>query len=76
MQGKSRALVALSKDRQWLVVLEPEFTDTRATPVFSVWRWDMQAGHVLQGAIIDTGQDAHEALREFLGADQLREVER
>ena len=62
-----RALVALSEDRQWLVVLEPDIEGhPEATSAFGVWKRDIRAGWVLQAAIIDTGQDAHDVLNEFL----------
>ena len=62
-----RALVALSEDRQWLVVLEPDIEGhPEATSAFGVWKRDIRAGWVLQAAIIDTGQDAHAVLAEWM----------
>ena len=61
-----RALVALSEDRQWLVVNErwPHGT------FFMIYRWDVQPNMVEPWRWVDkeddTGQDAHEVLREFL----------
>lgn len=66
-----RALVALSEDRQWLVVLdpEPEDWDEMHFNLFHFsrrwWTWE----HEL--LINDTGQDAHEVLEKFLeGRDE------
>ena len=63
-QPQPRALVALSEDRQWLVVLD----------VHGVWnvmgKRFGQATHGFwwksEGDIEDTGQDAHEVLAAFL----------
>ena len=66
-EPQPRAIVALSEDRQWLVVLEPDIEGhPEATSAFGVWKRDIRAGWVLQAAIIDTGQDAHDVLNEFL----------
>lgn len=63
--SKPRTLVAISEDRQWLVVLEPELEDKRATSVFSIWQWDVRDGHILKRAVMDTGQSAEDVLREW-----------
>ena len=58
-----RAVVAVSDDRQWLVVLTPEGR-------WSLAGWGLNhSGHhmwVTVRDIEDTGQDAHEVLREWM----------
>lgn len=53
----ARALVALSEDRQWLVVLDHQR--------WSLLERDWGSYHLIT-TFEDTGQDAHEVLREFL----------
>lgn len=56
-----RAVVAISEDRQWLVV--------RFVGGFMVFGIDISFGidgYSVCGAVDDTGQDAHDVLREFL----------
>lgn len=58
-----RALVALSEDRQWLVVLMPEF----AMFPWVLYRRAYEIDHwVPETHFRDTGQDAHEVLAEWL----------
>lgn len=63
-----RALVALSDDRQWLVVLDPDgysgwFVRYRLN-AYGYWIPDVQAGEPC--CIRDTGQDAHAVLAEWM----------
>lgn len=63
-----RAVVAISEDRQWLVVLNPAgysgwFVRYRLN-AYGYWVPDVQAGEPC--CIKDTGQDAHEVLAAFL----------
>ena len=65
--NQPRALVALSEDRQWLVI-QAKTVDGRSKWRF--WKRDRQClSYSLDTSIRyveDTGQDAHEVLREFL----------
>ena len=54
-----RAVVAISEDRQWLVV---HHLGTGRWIVYDVCHW----GYQEYTTVVDTGQDAHEVLREFL----------
>lgn len=68
-----RAIVAISEDRQWLVVLdpEPEDWDEMHFNLFHFsrrwWTWE----HEL--LINDTGQSAHEVLREWMEGRDVKE---
>ncbi|MCA9878436.1 MAG: hypothetical protein KC442_11660 [Thermomicrobiales bacterium] len=64
-EPQPRALVALSEDRQWLVVQHPRLT------IWEILERDEDYGHVAyfdgkNRFIEDTGQDANEVLREWL----------
>lgn len=60
-----RALVALSDDRQWLVVLEPDIY--RGVPAFSLLQWSEEGCTWEEMAVItDTGQSADEVLADWL----------
>lgn len=75
-----RAVVAISEDRQWLVVLNPEpfgWGEDQQSLWWSTYHWDSESmlwayeyppgdRRVTSRGIRDTGQDAHEVLREFL----------
>ena len=54
-----RAVVAISEDRQWLVV---HHLGTGRWIVYDICHWGYQEYTTAD----DTGQDAHEVLREFL----------
>ena len=61
---RDRAVVAISEDRQWLVVL-----GMPAYPGESSWRFyalDWAGDYAAQAWEADTGQDAHEVLEQFL----------
>jgi hypothetical protein len=75
---RERALVAVSSDRQWLVVLDKDpYTGKYGTHrYFSVYGWDaddVQDVFASSGAedaamLRDTGQDAEDVLRAFLAS--------
>ena len=54
-----RAVVALSEDRQWLVVLRPDGT-------WVIYHDRITAYASYEDAGGDTGQDAHDVLREWM----------
>ena len=64
--SKPRAVVAISDDRQWLVVLNSSSPDVQAS--WNVYKRDWTGDYACDyhERQLDTGQDAHEVLREFL----------
>ena len=64
-EPQPRAIVALSEDRQWLVVL---FMLTEDSASWSICQLtdDFLMPYRLKENIPDTGQDAHDVLNEFL----------
>ena len=65
MQDKPRAIVALSEDRQWLVVLNPS---DRVSPVWFIYKWchACPRAWTYETWRENTGQDAHDVLAAWL----------
>lgn len=61
-----RAVVAVSDDRQWLVVRESKNTGAHWFEVLRRVNTEEHYGYLYHDWRRDTGQDAHEVLREFL----------
>ena len=61
--SKPRAVVALSDDRQWLVVLTPQGHWDVLGQGYAYYR---NSVWVSLNSSADTGQDAHEVLREWM----------
>lgn len=61
-----RALVALSRDRQWYTVLDKE-AHRSGKRYFTLFEWsDFMGAYQWRDLIEDTGQDAHEVLAVWL----------
>lgn len=73
-EPQPRHLVALSDDRQWLVVLDPEpYTWMGDNQTYwGIYRWDSNEGQYLfdAAAETDTGQDANEVLASWLAGQE------
>jgi hypothetical protein len=65
MSMPDRALVALSEDRQWLVMKPPQ-GDPHYPYRFFVYCWKRAYGLEFHKMVEDTGQDAHEVLAAWL----------
>lgn len=64
----SRSIVAISEDRQWLVVRVPQVGMLRAFgyEIHKRVRFVEHYGYMYHDSVLGTGQSADEVLREFL----------
>lgn len=67
-QPQPRAIVALSEDRQWLVVLDAEDGETHDGPqrFWTIFELDVENGYLYEDNVVDTGQDAQAVLDAWL----------
>ena len=59
LDPQPRALVALSDDRQWLVIHDDD-------QAWDIWQRKGDLGYVYESYVDDTGQDAHDVLAAWL----------